>query len=364
MRFVFLSYNYSPNINTPQDWVKRINFYVGSLEYLSKTNTVIRIDQINYEGNFIHNGVQYFCLNTKKKKNYFPLKLHRFVKKLKPDVVIVSSFHFPIQIIQLRLVLGNKIKIFIQNHAEKPFEGVKKYLQKLADKYINAYFFVSHEMGKDWLKKGNLASQKKIYEVMEVSSVFHPIDKTEAKSKIGVIGSIVFLWVGRLNENKDPITVIKSFLKFSELYSGANLYVIYQTEELLDEIKKIIKKENRDSIRLIGNIEHKEMLYWYNSSDFIISGSHYEGSGTAVCEAMSCGCIPIATNISAFKMITDNGNCGILYDAGNEQQLLSALIETTRINVEEKKIKSLQQFRKKLSFEAIATKIQEIAESL
>ena len=76
--------------------------------------------------------------------------------------------------------------------------------------------------------------------------------------------------------------------------------MIYQTEELLVEIKNIIEKENKNAIQLVGNIPHNEMLYWYNSADFIISGSHYEGSGTAVCEAMSCGCIPITTNIFFF----------------------------------------------------------------
>ena len=33
-------------------------------------------------------------------------------------------------------------------------------------------------MGETWVKKGNLASEKKIHEIMEVSSVFYPIDKT------------------------------------------------------------------------------------------------------------------------------------------------------------------------------------------
>ena len=356
MRFIFLSYNYSPNINTPQDWVNRINFYVGSLEQLAKTNTVIRVDQ--------HNGVQYFCINAGKRKNYLPVKLHRFVKSLQPDIVIVSSFHFPLQIIQLRYLLGNKVKIIVQNHAEKPFTGIKKYLQRLADKYIDAYFFVSAEMGSTWVRKKNISSEKKIFEVMEVSSVFHLTDKTEARLKTGVNGSHVFLWVGRLNENKDPLTVVKGFLKFSDLYPDARLYMIYQTEELLDEIKNIIKKENKTSIHLIGNIEHSEMLYWYNSADFIISGSHYEGSGTAVCEAMSCGCIPIVTNITSFKMLTNNGKCGILYEAGNDKELISALISIAQINIEEKRNRILEQFNKKLSFEAIANKIQITSESL
>ena len=364
MKFVFISYDYSPNINSPESWVNRLNFYVGSLECLSKANTVICVDQINYEGNFIHNGVQYFCINSGKKKSYFPRKLNRFVKSLEPDIVIVGSLNFPIQVIHLKLTLGKKVKIIAQNHGERPFTGIKKYLQRLADKYINGYFFVSHAMGSDWVKKGNLASEKKIYEIMEVSSVFYPIDKTLARSKTAISGSPFFLWVGRLNKNKDPVTVVKAFFKFSDLCPSAKLYMIYQTEELLGEIKDIIKKENKNTVQLIGNIPHKEMVYWYNCADFITSGSHYEGGGTAVCEAMSCGCIPIVTDIFSFKMMTDNGSCGILYEAGNEHALLSALIQTTQMDIDEKRIKTLEQFSKKLSFQAIANEMQQVAQSL
>jgi hypothetical protein len=46
---------------------------------------------------------------------------------------------------------------------------------------------------------------------MEVSSIFHTINKDDAKLKTGVEGGQVFLWVGRLNTNKDPINVIKAF---------------------------------------------------------------------------------------------------------------------------------------------------------
>ena len=61
-------------------------------------------------------------MNAGNKKNYFPQKLHRFVKSLQPDIVIVSSLNFSIQVIQLRLVLGKKIKIIVQNHAEQPLQ--------------------------------------------------------------------------------------------------------------------------------------------------------------------------------------------------------------------------------------------------
>ena len=118
-----------------------------------------------------------------KKKSYFPRKLNGFVKSLQPDVVIVSGLHFPLQVIQLRFRLGKKVKIIAQNHAEKPFTGIKKYLQRMADKYINAYFFASRATGAEWVRKGNLASEKKIHEIMEVSSAFYPVDKIISKIK-------------------------------------------------------------------------------------------------------------------------------------------------------------------------------------
>jgi glycosyltransferase involved in cell wall biosynthesis len=366
MRLVFVSYNYSPDIHTPQEWLNRVKIYVGSLEWLSKNHTVIRVEQINYTGNFSHNGVQYYCVDSSKKKNYFPRKLNAFVKRLHPDVVIVSGLFFPLQVIQLGLSLGHKVKIIAQNHAERPFTGIKKYFQRFADKYISAYFFASRDSGIEWVNKGNLGSTKKIFEIMEVSSVFFPVEKALAKSITHVSGAPVFLWVGRLNENKNPLTVVNAFLKFLEYQPAANLYMIYQTTELLPELTEILKNENNncEAVHLIGEVHHKEMQYWYNSADYIISSSYYEGSGTAICEAMSCGCVPIVTEIPSFRAMTANGECGFLYKTGDENALFSTLLQTRNSDLTEKRDKTLEYFKNNLSFEAIATKIHEVAASL
>ena len=362
MKYVFVSYNYSPIFTSPESWFMRTEGYSGILESLAKSNTVINVKQINYEGNCIHNLVKYRFLDFGKRKTYFPTGLNYYVKKLKPDVVVVQGLHHPVQVMQLRLALNGKTKIIAQHHAEKPFTGIKKYIQRLADHCIDAYLFTSRGIGEVWVAKGNIGSSKKIHEVMEVSSLFYPVKKAAARLKAGVQGSAVFLWVGRLNENKDPLNVVKAFLKFAECNPDARLYMIYHTEELLNEIKALFEKDkNKTSIILVGRVPHDELLYWFNSADFLISGSHYEGGGTAVCEAMSCGCIPIVTDIDSFRMITDNGNCGILYEAGNENALLSALNQTRDLDVKQKQVNSLNYYRSNLSFETIAAKINEIA---
>jgi len=365
MIYISVSYNYSPDFDSPKSWFKRTEGYAGVLECLSREHTVINVKQINYKGDHINNGVQYYFVDFGKKKTYFPRRLNRFIKNLNPDIVIVQGLHHPLQLIQLRMLLSEKTKIIAHHHAEKPFTGIKKYIQKIADRYVDAYLFASQAMGMEWVKKGNLASPQKIHEVMEVSSNFHPVKKPAAKLKTGAEGEPVFLWVGRLNANKDPLNVVKAFIKFSKTNQSAHLYMIYHTDELLGDVKELINSNKaKKAITLVGKVAHDDLLYWFNSADFFISGSHYEGSGTALCEAMSCGCVPIVTDIPSFRMITDNGNCGILYEPGSETALLSALMQTKNLNIPEKQSKSLEHFRNKLSFEAIANRIQEIARSL
>ena len=365
MFYVFVNYNYSPDFNSPESWYKRTAIYTGALECLSKENTVISVKQINYEGIHIHNGVYHHFLNLNRKKTYFPRKLNQYIKNLNPDIVFVQGLHQPLQLIQLHALLGRKTKIIAQHHAEKPFTGIKKYAQRLADYFIDAFLFASKPMGLDWVKKGNLASPHKIHEVMEVSSLFYPVKKEAARFNTGVYGNPVFLWVGRLNANKDPLNVVKAFLKFAKSNPDASLYMIYHTEELLGDIKALLKiSGNKANVILVGKVAHNDMLYWFNSADFFISGSHYEGAGTAVCEAISCGCIPIVTDIDSFRMTTNNGDCGILYEVGNEEALVSALNETKSLNIKQKQTNSLKYFRSNLSFEAIATKIDEIARSI
>jgi glycosyltransferase involved in cell wall biosynthesis len=360
MKIVSTSYVNTNSFNDPQKWLDRISFYTGLLEELARKYEVESIEQINYTGQLIQNEVTYHFLNFKKEKLWFPGKLHRYIKDLKPDVLFVNGFIFPIQIIQLRRELGRKVKIIVLHRAEKPFTGIKAYLQKLADRSVDAYLFASDEFGEEWIKRRIIKNPKKIHEVIQSSSTFHMEDKTAAKNILNIHCNRFFLWVGRLNSNKDPLTVIKAFKKYLFYQPDAKLYMIYQDDELLDQVKNLIIADGKETIFLIGKIDHSQLQVWYNAADFFISGSHYEGSGIAVCEAMSCGCIPVITNIISFRRMTGPGKCGFLYEPGDPDHLLSALLKTNEVNFESERKKVLEQYKNELSFEAIAAKINKL----
>ena len=359
MRIVTTSYSRTKEFDNPESWLERINFYTGILEELAKRHEVISIERIDYEGKLQQNGVQYHFINLKKRIVLFPRRMHLFIKKQHPEVVLVHSSDFPLQVIQLGWTVGKKAKIIVQNHAEKPASGIKKFFQRIADRYISAYLFTSAEMGMEWVEKRIIRSSEKIVEVMEVSSPFYATDKKVGDVIPKASNASVFLWVARLNANKDPLTVIKAFINFLSFQPLAKLYMIYQTEELLLQMKKLINSNDKakENIKLVGQIPHQKLQDWYDSADFFISGSHFESGGVAVCEAMSCGCIPIVTDILSFRKMTGPGKCGLLFEPANYMALLEALLQTQKMDLAKERDKVLQQFKKELSFEAIAGKI-------
>lgn len=369
MRILFATYVTIPEFQQPDEWLHRIEGYKEVLEQLSAGNEVLSIEQISYEGIYHFNGVEYHFTRfpyKRKLARFFPWRQHRYMRRLQPDVVVVHGLHFAIHVIQLRFQLGWKVKIIVQHHAEKPGKGIRKWIQRIASHCIDAYMFVAKEMGMEWVRAGNIKYPAKIREVMEASSIFYPEDKALARAKTRVSGERVFLWVGRLDKNKDPLTVVKAFLQFLPDSPGARLYMIYHTAELQAAIEELLGADTayRQAVILVGRVPHRELQHWFNSADFVVAASYYEGSGVAVCEAMSCGCIPLLTDILSFRKMTGNGQCGLLYPPGDVGALLVALLRTLRMNLEEERRKTLEQFHSQLSFKAIATHIQEIIASV
>lgn len=366
MKIVSTSYVNTVEFNDPLLWLERISFYTGLLEELALQYQVESIEQINYSGELQVNGVRYHFLNFKKPKLYVATQLHRFIHELKPDIIFLNGLVFPLQVIQLRMKLGSKVKIIVLHRGEKPGQGIRKIFQKLADKCINAYLFASAELGKEWVGTGIVQNANKIHEVIQVSSVFLPQERNNAKKQLQITATPAYLWVGRFDKNKDPLTVVHAFLEYVKTEPAAKLYMIYQSNELLQEIMDVTEKnkETAGAIILVGNIPHQQLQIWYNAMDFIISGSHHEASGIAVCEAMSCGCIPLLTDIPSFRQLTGKGKCGLLYEPGNAVSLLKILLQTAELDIDKERAKTLQQFKTELSFEAIAKKIEQIIVSL
>ena len=147
-----------------------------------------------------------------------PLKTYSYIRKLNPKIILVQGFIFPFQLLLLRFFLPKQIKMVVQHHGELPFKGIKLILQRLSLKKINACLFTSIDNSIIWKEKKVIPASCPCFEVLEASTDFTYSDKRDTlKKELGMEGEFNYLWVGRLNSNKDPLTVIEAFSEYHEM---------------------------------------------------------------------------------------------------------------------------------------------------
>jgi glycosyltransferase involved in cell wall biosynthesis len=359
MKIVHVSFAVIKNYDHPETFLKAIQYFTGILDEQALKHSVISLYTHQHACEIRRNGVLYKFFSPSSDRNLVPFKMCRYVRSELPDIIIVHGLHFSVQIMQLRMWVGSRPIIYVQHHAERPLKSLRKIIQKLNDQFVRGYFFCSSEIGKEWIDKKLISDKAKIHEVMEVSSTFTAVPKHTARNLLALSNENIYLWVGRLDKNKDPETLVKAFVAFSKVKSDAKLFVAFQSNEQIDKISRDIAAI-ADKIVLLGRLDHDQLTQWYSAADFIISTSQYEGSGLAVCEAMSCGCVPILSNIPSFRMMTGFGDCGLLFEPGNSNSLLGALQKSAAIDVGKVSEQSRLRFENYLSFSAIARKIDEV----
>jgi glycosyltransferase involved in cell wall biosynthesis len=356
MKIVLINYSYLPDYTGPVQWINRIRPSIIILEALSKKHEVCYVGQIGYEGEYESNGVHYHFLDPGRRLRS-PSKLHSLVKQLEPDVAWIPGFHFPLQVLQLRFKLGKKVKIILEHHADKPFTGIKKIFQRQADRFVNAYHFTSIANAQEWLHAKIISDKNKCIEIPANSSYFTRKDKTKSREACGMKNTS-FLWVGRLNSNKDPLTVLNAFRELLSIHPSAEFHMIFQSGNLLQDIITFIKEHSlHHAIFLHGEVAHDKLEAWYSAADFFISASHSEGGSISLVEAMSCGCIPIVSRIPSSLNPIGNGHFGLHFITGDKDDLLQKLIEAMELNTDQLSKEVEAHFRRELSAEAIAERV-------
>jgi glycosyltransferase involved in cell wall biosynthesis len=259
-----------------------------------------------------------------------PPHLHGVVVKLNPDIVHVNGLQFGCQASYLKRLLPS-VPILVQDHANiPPGRWIRRRILQSGLQNVDATSFVSRAQARPWLDGGFLHEKQSIVEIMEGSSRFRLKPRAEARARTGLSGDPFCLWVGRLDANKDPLTVLNGFANAMPALPNARLAMVYHTGELLPSIRAWLHENPRAAanIKLLGELKHAALEDVYNSADLFVLGSHREGSGYAVLEALACGVMPILTDIPSFQVLSDNGSVGRLWQAGNSDHLAHTLVES------------------------------------
>jgi glycosyltransferase involved in cell wall biosynthesis len=224
------------------------------------------------------------------------------VRLLRPDVVQVAGLGSPLQTHQLSRRLPST-PVLVQDHAGVPPSRVRKSVHRWGLSQVDAALFTAREQAEPYFSAGVLRPDLPIFEALEGSSSFTPGNQAEARGRTGLTGDPCLLWLGRLDANKDPLSVLDSVRLAAKELPGVQLFCCFTDGELEPKVCATIEADDRLKriVHLLGKRPHAEIETLCRAADFLVQGSWREGSGYALTEALACGLPAVVTDIPSFE---------------------------------------------------------------
>jgi glycosyltransferase involved in cell wall biosynthesis len=280
------------------------------------------------------------------------------MRELAPDVLHVHGLGFPYDVLSLAAIAPGT-PILMQDHASRPPRRWRRNLWRRGFSAASGIAFCSREQASPFTAAGLLAPHTAVYEIPESTSRFVPGDRAEARRSSGVSGDPVALWVGHLDANKDPLAVLDGVSRAVLTLPALQLYCCYGSAPLLRAVQRRIIDDPLliGRVHLMGRVPHPQIEQMMQAADLFVSGSHREGSGYSLIEALACGLPPVVTDIPSFRALTGAGSIGALWAQGDAAALCEKLIAVAAQPRAQIRAAAREFFAKELSFEAVGRKL-------
>jgi glycosyltransferase involved in cell wall biosynthesis len=257
----------------------------------------------------------------------------RAVRTLRPTVLHVDGMIFPLLVRHLRLRLPRHVPILVQDHGgihgDSPGFGRRGWraLHRLGLSAADGFLFTAGALAAPWRRAGIIHDAQKIHEVLEASTDLADAAPPTSGSDHALPGRPALLWVGRLDANKDPMTVLDAFERALPALPDGVLTMVFGDDALLPEVRRRIASPSplAGRVHLVGRRARAELAPLYAAADLFVLASHHESCGFALLEALSFGVTPVVTDIPAFRQITGGGAVGTLFPVEDVAALARAL---------------------------------------
>ena len=147
--------------------------------------------------------------------------------------------------------------------------------------------------------------------------------------------------IGRLSDQKNYSFIIKS-LENSDI-----TLEILGSGELLNQLKNEAYQK-KVNVKFLGNLRNKEVIEKLKESRYFIIASKYEGNPKVVLEAMSSGCVVIASSIPNNTEIIKDGVTGFVFSIDEEESnILKIINKSEELKLYESISENAKEFIKK-----------------
>lgn len=274
-----------------------------------------------------------------------------------PDVIHIHGLSFAREVIALRAMFP-WIPFLLQHHADHVPRFWRRPLWRRAFNAAQGVSFCAHAQAQPFVDTGIMPQGVEVFEIPESTSRFVRGSREAARASTGLRGDPCVLWVGSLDRNKDPLTVLDGVAAAVGQLPRIELWCCFTSAPLFRGVQSKINAEERlrGRVHLVGRVSHDRIEELMQAADLFVLGSHREGGNFSLIEAMATGLTPVVTDIPSSRALTGNGAVGELWDCGDWQGLGRALRDAAAALGQDTRRSVREHFDAQLSGRAIGRK--------
>ncbi|WJG09739.1 glycosyltransferase family 4 protein [Aliiglaciecola sp. LCG003] len=134
-----------------------------------------------------------------------------------------------------------------------------------------------------------------------------------------------FLFVGRLQTQKNPELLVKSFAAYRDKHKNGRLLIVGDgnLRESLQELVNSLQINNQ--VHFLGTQNRETLKQLYQASDMLLLTSHFEGMPVCVLESLASGLPVISARVGEVARVVSNGFSGEIIESYKAQDYLMAM---------------------------------------
>lgn len=284
------------------------------------------------------------------------LKLLKFLRSQRPDVLHTHGCEANFYGHIAGLMLGIKLRV-AEEIGIPSLRPLARKLFSVVFKFPQAVIAMSPAV-EDFLSTNKFVKKQKI------KSVYNPVLLSEDRKTRRDDGCVKFVFVGRLEEVKNPIGLLHAFHALLEEFQDVQLVYVGEGSQR-NKIKSYINNHCIGEYVTCNGFS-SDPLSIARECDVVVQPSHSEGFSLALVEAMSCGLPAVVTPAGSAKTLISNDINGWVVDSSSDMDILTGLrlAVDARNNLSQMGIKAADKVAHNHDPRLYATKLDEFYTSL